>query len=410
MIPGGAAPASRLLVLLNELPVGVLALDATGHCEFRLLASWQTSVPRPVLGQVFEDDPVRARRAKSRLPAWFSNLLPEGALRELLKHGISEREFVLLQTLGADLPGAVRVVPAGEADGADTLPGAAALESDEVDAAAGWHFSLAGVQLKFSALRTQRGMTVPVAGLGGDWILKLPDQRYPGVPANEYATMLWARASGITVPECALIDLAAVSGLPASIRPPRGERQAFVIRRFDRPASGRRIHIEDFAQVLDLYPERKYERFNIETIARITLALAGPDDLAELVRRLVFLVASGNGDAHHKNWSLQYPDGLKARLSPAYDLVSTIQYLPDDRMALNFGGSKRWQDVRLDTFRRLARKIGSDETRLVAQTVEAIEAVQRAWLMHAADFGYDAAQRRRLDVHMSEVPLLSTSG
>jgi serine/threonine-protein kinase HipA len=396
----------RLLVLLHDQPVGVLALNAAGHCEFRMLASWLAQTPRPVLGQTFEDEPGRARRAKSRLPAWFSNLLPEGALRDLLERDIGEREFTLLQALGADLPGAVRVVPAGERDGSDTLSGVVEVETDQEASTPGWHFSLAGVQLKFSALRTDRGMTIPVSGRGGDWILKLPDLRFPDVPANEHATMQWARASGIAVPECALVDLSTVSGLPA-VGIPRGEAHAFVIRRFDRPAPGQRLHMEDFAQVLDLYPERKYERFNIETIARVTLALAGPDDLAELVRRLVFMVASGNGDAHHKNWSLVYPDGLHARLSPAYDLVSTIQYLSDDRMALNFGGSKRWQDVSIDSFRRLARKVGADEAGIAAQAAEAVTAIQAAWQSHAADFGYDEAQRRRLESHMQAVPLLA---
>jgi serine/threonine-protein kinase HipA len=401
----------RLRVLLGDLPVGGLTLDDAARCEFHILESYRHGHPRPVLGQCFEDDLDARRRALSRLPAWFSNLLPEGALRELVARdaGVEPaREFRLLEHLGDDLPGAVRVErddsPAALAgtEPADALEESAA---DPHDAAA-WHFSLAGVQLKFSALRSDRGLTVPVSGQGGDWILKLPDLRYPGVPANEHATMQWAAASGITIPETDLVDIEQVSGLPAT-GIPRQETQAFVIRRFDRPAPGERIHMEDFNQILDLYPEQKYARFNHETIARLTLVLTGVAGLEELIRRYVFMLACGNGDAHHKNWTLIYPDGVQAALSPAYDLVSTIQYMPDDRLALNFGRSKRWEDMGMATFRRLARKIDFDEAQVVEWTQQAVAATHEAWAASAGDFGYDLVARQRIEQHMGRVPLFS---
>ena len=49
-----------------------------------------------------------------RVPAFFSNLLPEGHLREYLAERADvnpEREFFLLAVLGADLPGALVVAP-----------------------------------------------------------------------------------------------------------------------------------------------------------------------------------------------------------------------------------------------------------------------------------------------------------
>lgn len=401
----------RLRVLLGDLPVGRLTLDDAARCEFHLLESYRHGHPRPVLGQSFEDDLGAHRRALSRLPAWFSNLLPEGALRELVARdaGVEPaREFRLLEHLGHDLPGAIRIEqddhPAvrADAESADALEDLAADTHED----SAWHFSLAGVQLKFSALRSDRGMTVPVSGQGGDWILKLPDLRYPGVPANEHATMRWAAASGITIPEIDLVDIGQVSGLPAT-GIPRQETQAFVIRRFDRPVPGKRIHMEDFNQILGLYPEQKYARFNYETIARLTLVLTGVAGLEELIRRYVFMLASGNGDAHHKNWTLIYPDGVQAALSPAYDLVSTIQYMPDDRLALNFGRSKRWEDMGMDTFRRLARKIDFDEAQIVGWTLQAVAATQQAWSASSHEFGYDLVARERIEQHMRRVPLFS---
>lgn len=396
----------QLRVLLNDIPVGRLTLSDGAMCSFHLLEAYRALFPRPVLGQLFEDDLLKHHRARTRLPSWFSNLLPEGALRQLVEQQAGGSEFDLLARLGQDLPGAVRVEEVA-AVGAEDDSGEA-IDTHEppfVTMDDAWHFSLAGVQLKFSANRADRGMTIPVSGQGGDWILKLPDPRFVNVPANEYATMLWAQASGIDIPEIDLVDLSSVSGLPQS-GIPRNESQAFVIRRFDRPSTGQRVHMEDFAQILDLYPNDKYRRFNYETIARVTFELAGRTALKRLVTRLVFMLASGNGDAHHKNWTLLYPDGLNAELSPAYDLVSTIQYYPHDGLALNLGGTKLWTDKRMETFQRMARKIGFDEREMREWTIESVAAVRTAWSTASADFGYEQSARNRIEQHMDTIPLL----
>ncbi len=63
--------------------------------------------------------------------------------------------------------------------------------------------------------------------------------------------------------------------------------------------------------------------------------LVGETGLQEFVRRLTFTVLIGNGDMHLKNWSFTYTDGVTPELSPVYDFVSTVPYLPGDRLALN---------------------------------------------------------------------------
>jgi serine/threonine-protein kinase HipA len=395
-----------LRVLLGEMPVGTLTLDRSERCEFRLLESYKEAYPRPVLGQVFLDDPDKIYTTRARVPAWFSNLLPEGPLRDFVAQQagvISSREFFLLHHLGEDLPGAVRIVadePLSESKVAAPSARAGAEEAQ------GLHFSLAGVQLKFSARRAERGLTIPVSGIGGDWIVKLPDTRYPQVPRNEWATMRWAAASGIETPEVDLIDIGDLTGLPPAFRS-FPERRALVIRRFDRLEEGRRVHMEDFAQVLGLYPEEKYRRFNYETIARVLFALSGEEALDAFIRRLVFIAAAGNGDAHHKNWSLIYPDGRTPRLSPAYDLVSTIQYLPEDNLALNFGKTKRWEEITLDAFRRLARKLGAAEGAIADQVDRAAHDIFAAWNASEERFGFTDADCTRLREHWRRMPLLA---
>lgn len=397
------APKS-LRVLLHEAHIGNLSLGANEAVEFRLLESYKNAYPRPVLGQVFLDDLNRVSRSRARVPAWFSNLLPEGVLRELIARqaGVAtSREYFLLAYLGEDLPGAVRLVSEGDGalDGEDFEDQGLAIQSGE------WHFSLAGVQLKFSANKQGKGLTIPVSGRGGDWIVKLPDSRFAGVPVNEFATMSWARASGVDLPDFELMPVSAIEGLPQEFAAMQ-EQEAFAIQRFDRPAQGRRVHMEDFAQVLDLYPEQKYEKANYETLAKLSLALAGERGLREFLLRLVFMLASGNGDAHLKNWSLLYADGLTPQLSPAYDLVSTIQYIPEEGLALNLGRSKRWDDMDLEVFRRLSRRIEFPENRLIEMVQASVASVLNAWHQHQGEFGFGEAARLQLNAHRQRVPLL----
>lgn len=401
--------ATRVLhVLLNTVHVGTLSLGDEGKCEFRLLPSYRQAYPRPVLGQRFLDDLEGVWHTRARVPSWFSNLLPEGQLREWIarRAGVHvDREFFLLRHLGEDLPGAVRILPEDVIvdDLFGTTSGQTVVHGDDV-----WHFSLAGVQLKFSANRQDKGLTIPVHGQNGDWLVKLPDARFSAVPENEHATMRWAALSGIDVPETALIDINAIAGLPDDVVKTLREPLAYVVRRFDRPEGQARVHMEDFAQLLDLFPEQKYEKFNYETIARIVLTLTGESGLRQFLRRLVFVVASGNGDAHHKNWSLIYPDGVTAKLSPAYDLVSTIAYQPNDQLALNLARSKAWSDVTQESFVRLARKLEIDAGVVTSEVKHAIADVRAAWQANRADLGYSGTIQQKIDQHLGSLPLFQS--
>src|SRR6185437_11522581 len=143
---------------------------------------------RPTLSLSFKD--IRGgliadvRPTQTRLPPFFANLLPEpGPMRELLAARANvkpQREFFLIAVLGQDLPGALRIQPAGGGMPQDdatvvTEPATTGAQSPEP-----LRFSLAGVQLKFSAIRSADGrFTIPLDGVGGSWIVKLPSSRYP---------------------------------------------------------------------------------------------------------------------------------------------------------------------------------------------------------------------------------------
>jgi serine/threonine-protein kinase HipA len=277
-----------------------------------------------------------------RVPPFFSNLLPEGHLRTYLAKLADvnpEREFFLLAVLGADLPGALVVSPLEtDAQERSAERDHAGGDDDRVPETA-LRFSLAGVQLKFSAImEPSGGLTVPAGGMGGSWIIKLPSRRFPAVAENEFAMLELARRVGIAVPENRLVAMAEIKGLPEEARAPGGT--ALAVQRFDRVAGGEAVHMEDFAQVFGLFPDEKYRHRSYANIASVLWAESGEEATYEFVRRLVFSVLIGNADMHLKNWSLLYPDRRTPVLSPAYDFVATVPYIPSDELALRFGGSR----------------------------------------------------------------------
>jgi len=318
---------------------------------------------RPVLGLRFEDNPRGRHRSHMRLPPWFSNLLPEGRLREWIaqaRRASTEREMELLAQVGHDLPGAVRVLTADEMVPVDLGDGgnSSGPQGSSIDSL--WSFSLAGVGLKFSMLARGDRLVIPARGERGDWIAKLPDPTYLGVPQNELAMMTLAKAVGIDVPEIRLVHRDEMEPLPERIW--SGQEHLFAVKRFDRGPRRELIHIEDLAQVRGFYPDAKYTG-SFETVGALVYRGHDIESLHEFARRLTFNILIGNGDAHLKNWSLIYRDPRVPTLAPAYDLVATFVYRPSiqgpEEMALRFGPSKRFEDVRLSTFSRLDEKLNA---------------------------------------------------
>jgi serine/threonine-protein kinase HipA len=305
------------------------------------------------------------------VPSFFSNLLAEGHLRTYLAEQAGmkpEWEFFLLAALGADLSGAVTVTPLTT----DGHPGDSRRDDGVL------RFSLAGVQLKFSAvMEASGGLTIPAHGVGGSWIVKLPSTQFGAIPENEYVMLELARAIGISVPKIGLVPVGAIQGLPESVARIAGK--ALVVQRFDRAAGGRRIHVEDFAQVFGLFPDDKYGHRSYANIGSVLWAETGEEGTYEFVRRLVFSVLIGNGDMHLKNWSLLYPDGRTPVLAPAYDFVATLPYIAGDKLALNFGGSQSLNEITVDQIRRFADTARLPVSPLWKIVRETIERTAAAW-------------------------------
>src|SRR5262245_43586522 len=176
---GAGNPVQALEVRLGGTVVGALTHLGNEAVIFAFDTTYiEAGSDRPTLSLSFKAANgglvEQTRPTRVRLSPSFSNLLPEAHLRAnvAVRRGIHpDREFFLIWLLGGDLPGAIEIrSPNGAGPPTDEEATHAADTMEQP-----LRFSLAGVQLKFSALmETSKGLTIPVGGVGGDWIVKLP--------------------------------------------------------------------------------------------------------------------------------------------------------------------------------------------------------------------------------------------
>lgn len=385
--------------------IGKLTLQPGDRSIFSFTEEYIADQNRPTLSLSFKDQTggliEQLRPTQTSLAPFFSNLLPEGPLREYLakRAGVKAvREFFLLWALGEDLPGAMDVTAL---DGRSWLEDLDLAEDQNAPSkrSNALRFSLAGVQLKFSAVKAvSGGLTIPVDGTGGDWIAKLPSLTYARVPENEYSMMRLASLIGIDVPDIDLIAHDAIDGLPPELS--RIEEPVFAIKRFDRSDEGDRLHIEDFAQVFGVMPQKKYEKASYRSIAKVLAIETSNTDIEEFIRRLVFNTLIGNADMHLKNWSLIYRDRRTPSLSPAYDFVSTIAYIDDDNAALKYARTKKMAELSLDELAYLSAKAGLPEPLVKRTALDSVERFNEVWRKEKTHLPLANDAVSKIDTHM----------
>lgn len=410
------ADVTVLDVLLYGEPIGTLTRVGGDRILFAFNDTYIADENRPVLGLGFKDqfgELITAfKPTQTRVMPFFANLLPEGHMRTYLaeRAGVNpNREFFLLWVLGRDLPGAITIRPADGEAWPDDAHDHGDDDHDDDRRENALRFSLAGVQLKFSAVNeASGGLTIPAKGVGGSWIVKLPSREFEGVPENEFSMMTLARLVGIDVPPIRLIDTQEIRNLPDGIGTLKG--QALAIERFDRLPGGEGVHIEDFAQVFGIYPDRKYKTGNARNIATVIGAEGQEADIAEFVRRLTFNTLIGNADMHLKNWSLIYPDRRHAALAPAYDFVSTIPYIPDRNAALNFSRTKRFDEYSEDELSHLAAKARLPEKLVLDTARETVERFHEQWKREKPNLPLSAAVIDAIEAQLEIVPIAKGKG
>lgn len=316
---------------------GVLAgqlRKVPGGTEFSYLPDYLASDGPPVATSLPKTaEPVR--HTGGAIPPFFAGLLPEGRRLSVLRREIkasADDELALLLAVGQDTVGDVQVTLHGQQlqtpDPMLRIPaeGTAALSVREMLTERSYDgIAIPGVQDKLSG----RVINMSGSSAGQLLIVKLDPPEYPLVTANEAAFLNLAGNAGLQVPGYALHH-------------DRDGTPLLLIDRFDRhhTAGGvRLLAAEDATQVLSLWPADKYS-VSYETVVNALAPLCAAEAVArlELFRQIVFAWLTGNGDLHAKNLSiLEDPDTGEWRISPAYDLPSTVPY-GDLTMALTMGG------------------------------------------------------------------------
>ncbi len=393
---------SALQVLLGDTEVGILEHFEDESERFTFSDSYLSALieRRPILGQIFEDrcpDPIDVGGPI----AWFSHLLPQGAMRHWRSrlYGIDEDDsFSLLSHLGKNLPGAVILRPTNSSLGRNRVVSKPVIEQQGNDR---FRFSLAGAQWKMSARSAGRGLTTSAEALGREYIAKLHSPEYPDLPQCEFATMHWAKCVGMNTPEFELRSVTDFDDIPDGM--PTGNGQVFVTARFDR-ANSRRIHMEDFAQIFDRPPGNEQYRGSYEEIARV-LRWISPSSIDEFIKLVVFNLICGNGDAHLKNFSVLYDNGRDAALSPAYDLVSTIVYCPPSRLvlALQLGGSDQFDSIARHRFYAMLESAGRDYEMGYQFIIDFAKKVVDAWQLARVKENYSPHHCERLELHVRSI-------
>lgn len=192
--------------------------------------------------------------------------------------------------------------------------------------------SLAGMQPKVSirnANTVQSDSTVQQR----DFIIKSFDSEFPLLTVNEFVCMQAAQHCGLEPPKTYLSE----------------NLETYVVERFDKTSDGKKLGYEDFTTLMKKSndPCAKYTS-SYETLLKATYLYTGSvAEVEKMYKYIVFNCLIGNGDAHLKNFALQYsPDMKNIFVSPPFDMTHTLIYASiDNKMALKLAGSKAFPDL-----------------------------------------------------------------
>ena len=194
------------------------------------------------------------------------------------------------------------------------------------------------------------------------WLLKLDgvtnaelgDPKHYG--QIEYVYYLMARAAGINMSECRLLE--------------ENGRAHFMTRRFDRQDGNEKVHMQTLCGIAH-YDYKMLHAYSYEQTFQVMRRLRLPYSQAEeMYRRMVFNVIARNQDDHTKNISFLMDKRGKWSLSPAYDM--SWSYNPNGawtsmhQMSIN----NKWDDITREDLMALAKNVN------IKQPGEIIEQVK----------------------------------
>lgn len=377
----------RLEVFFNDSLVGYLEQDKHGELRFAYTQHWLNQKDTfPISYSLpLREEPYTRKECQ----AFFGGILPEESQRRIIARnlGISvNNDFSLLTKIGGECAGALSFIQPGEkrspvlnnyhplkpnelAGILKELPQRPLLAGEE-----GVRISLAGVQDKVAVYLDEEGhIAIPLDASPSTHILKPDFGHYQGVAQNEAFCMSLAKEIGLNV---AKVEIERIENI-----------DYLLVKRYDRvrldqPDGStliKRYHQEDFCQALGIRSQDKYQNeggpslkqcFDLVRKASSNAVI----DLIQLLRIVGFNYLIGNCDAHGKNFSLLYSE--KTRLSPFYDLLSTVYYEElSKNMAMKFGGEYSITRIGSKEVERLALDIGfkvADVIRVFSDQIDAV--------------------------------------
>ncbi|MGJ6127412.1 type II toxin-antitoxin system HipA family toxin [Mycolicibacterium sp. Y3] len=394
-----ASHGDGLVVVLNRRLAGVITHDF-GRPRFTYADDYARASGR--LAPLSLSIPVRkgVTYPHQKVAPWLSGLLPEDKrVREgwAAEYGVAAgNTSALLRHLGRDCAGAVQIAPVEEL--ADVLAQTGHTEplSDTdiadrlrtlIDNPGRWpgaeeRWSLAGMQAKFTAVRTGNGWATGHGNAASTHIIKPGITQFPGQALNEHLCQKALPTIGIAA---ASTEYQEFQGIPA-----------IVVTRYDRVTQDDgtvlRLHQEDMCQALSVWPSKKYAADggpSAITIAKLLAAHADQQDVDRFTDMVVAQYLLGAPDGHAKNYSVILL-GNRVTLAPVYDVASVLPYNPNpasglSRVAMPIAGKSKFGTVDLATIAKFADKAGTDPDRLVARTREMAAALPDAIAAAAAD-------------------------
>ncbi len=233
----------------------------------------------------------------------------------------------------------------------------------------------------------------------GYWLLK-----FDGVSANqdkeledpqgytviEYAYALMARAAGIDMSECRLLE--------------EGGRRHFMTRRFDREADGAKLHMQSLAALAHFDFNSAGVNSYEQAFGVIRMLALPMHSIEQQFRRMLFNVVARNQDDHVKNIAFLMDKSGAWSLSPAFDV--TYAYNPTGlwtaRHQMTINGKA--DGFTAADFRACARVAGLRHGR-DAEILAEVGSAVGSWPRYAAEAGVPARQRddisRALRLHLA---------
>ena len=208
------------------------------------------------------------------------------------------------------------------------------------------------------------------------WLLKLDGvtnaelgdpQHYGKI---EYVYYLMARAAGINMTECRLLE--------------ENGRAHFMTRRFDRLSGNEKVHMQTLCGIAH-YDYKMLHAYSYEQAFQVMRRLRLPYSQAEeMFRRMVFNVIARNQDDHTKNISFLMDKSGRWSLSPAYDMSWSYNpkgvWTSTHQMSIN----GKWDDISRDDLLTLAKNVNIKQADAIIEQVK--DGVSK-WSTFATQYG-----------------------